>query len=72
MKINLLIKKLLEPLGRALARLISPFLPTNKPISLAANFVFAEAVPGDYLEFGTFKGASFIEAYRLCEKAFER
>jgi hypothetical protein len=34
----------------------------DTPIRLAAQFVYAEAVEGDYLEFGVFRGASFIEA----------
>jgi O-methyltransferase len=42
------------------------------PINLAAQFVFSEAVPGDYLEFGVFKGASFIEAVRELELAHKR
>lgn len=40
-----------------------------KPIYLAAEFVFAENIEGDYLEFGVFKGHSFIEAYHACEEA---
>ena len=47
-----------------------PPLPT--PISLSAQFVFSEAVPGDYLEFGVFKGASFIEAVRELELAHKK
>jgi hypothetical protein len=69
---KLLLKQLLNPGGKLLARLCAPHLASSKPISLAADFVFAEAVPGDYLEFGTFKGASFVEAYRHLEKAFVR
>lgn len=38
-----------------------------KPIDLAADYVCSEGIPGDYLEFGVFKGNSFIEAYRRIE-----
>lgn len=52
-------------------RLINGLIPRPAvevtPISLAADFVFAEAIPGDYLEFGVFKGASFIEAVNKLE-----
>jgi O-methyltransferase len=44
----------------------------DTPISLAAHFVYAEAVQGDYLEFGVFKGGSFIEAIRELEAAENR
>ena len=40
-----------------------------KPIYLAAEFVCAENIDGDYLEFGVFKGHSFIEAFHACEDA---
>jgi len=72
LKMHPLFIRLLSPGAKVLARLCAPYLPSSKPISLAADFVFAEAVPGDYLEFGTFKGASFVEAYRLLEKAYVR
>ena len=36
---------------------------------MAADFVFSENIEGDYLEFGVFKGDSFIEAYHACENA---
>jgi O-methyltransferase len=48
------------------------FPPTTTPINLAAQFVFSEAVPGDYLEFGVFKGASFIEAIQELEIAHKK
>lgn len=70
-----ILKKIAAQLGPPLARLVQPYLSIQeqiKPIDVAANFVFAEAVPGDYLEFGTFKGASFIEAFHKCEAAFKR
>ena len=46
--------------------LISP-----RPITLAANYICAEAIYGDYLEFGTFRGASFIDAYKSISSAIE-
>jgi len=57
---------------RLIRRVMSRLLPPNSdnvPISLAAEFVFAEVVDGDYLEFGVFKGASFIEAVHKLEDA---
>ena len=46
---------------------ISP--PPITPIKLAATFVFSEGIPGDYLEFGVFKGSSFVEAIKELEFA---
>lgn len=43
--------------------------PPSTPIKLAATFVFSEGVAGDYLEFGVFKGSSFIEAVKELEFA---
>lgn len=40
-----------------------------EPIRLAADFVCSEHVPGDYLEFGVFRGASFVTAYRALTEA---
>ncbi len=36
-------------------------------IEIVADFVFSEAVPGDYLEFGVFRGSSFVAAYKTLE-----
>ena len=46
--------------------------PPITPIKLAATFVFSEGVPGDYLEFGVFKGSSFIEAVKELEFAYAK
>jgi O-methyltransferase len=58
-----MIKKILR---KFLERVIPPPIT---PIKLAATFVFSEGVPGDYLEFGVFKGSSFIEAVKELEFA---
>lgn len=39
------------------------------PIYLASDFVCAEYVPGDYLEFGVFRGDSFVAAYHSITNA---
>jgi hypothetical protein len=39
------------------------------PIFLASDFVCAEYVPGDYLEFGVFRGDSLITAYHVINSA---
>jgi len=39
------------------------------PIFLASDFVCAEYVPGDYLEFGVFRGDSLITAYHVINGA---
>ena len=36
----------------------------NSPINMAASYIITEGIKGNYLEFGTFKGASFIAAYK--------
>jgi hypothetical protein len=60
----------MKQLIRYIINRLSP--QVTKPISLAAEFVFAEAVDGDYLEFGVFKGASFIEAVHKLEAAHRK
>lgn len=66
-------KIFLQPLRNILRRIVLPENCTGmvKPIDVAATYVCAENVPGDYLEFGTFKGDSFIEAYRKIESAIQ-
>jgi O-methyltransferase len=59
-------------LRKIASRLFPRPSPEIAPIDLAALFVFAEAVPGDYLEFGVFKGASFVEAVKAFEIAYKR
>lgn len=36
--------------------------PSN--ITLASNFIYTQDIEGDYLEFGCFRGESFIDAYK--------
>lgn len=56
----------------ALKNLRLAFKGPDTPIKLAAQFVYSEVIEGDYLEFGVFKGASFIEAIREIEAARSR
>ena len=70
------IKLFLNPFRRILTKLIifddkvAPWAnPTYlefspMPIDLAAQFICSQKVEGDYLEFGVFKGSSFIKAYK--------
>lgn len=74
----MLVKKALHPLRRGLTRLViwdnvwesdQRILNQLQPIYLGADFVCAQYVPGDYLEFGVFRGASFITAYHAITHA---
>jgi len=70
-----LIRLLLSPLRKFLTKLIifdDKIAPWANPnylefspmlIDLAAQFIAAQEIEGDYLEFGVFKGNSFIKAY---------
>lgn len=61
-----LLKNMILPFRRMAGRFIilPPLLRADRvPILLAADFVCSEYVPGDYLEFGVFRGASLITAY---------
>jgi hypothetical protein len=68
---NALIKQAVRPVRRAISRLGMPdmILKNLHPLYLAADFVCAEEVPGDYLEFGVFRGASFLCAYHAMTAA---
>lgn len=71
---KMLVKKALHPLRRGLTRLViwdhdQRILRQLQPIYLAADFVCAEYVLGDYLEFGVFRGSSFITAYHALTQA---
>lgn len=67
MQMKNLLKEKLLPLRRLVGRVaVYDYQRVQRdfmPINLAANFVCSENVPGDFLEFGVFKGASFITAY---------
>lgn len=67
-------KKALFPIRRLAARFILPDynpLASPIPIVLAANYICVEEIDGDYLEFGCFRGASFIEAYKTILSAID-
>ncbi|MBN2310503.1 MAG: hypothetical protein JXR94_16130, partial [Candidatus Hydrogenedentes bacterium] len=52
-----LLKRLLEPVRRAAGRFVlPPHIAQNTIIWKAARLITAEQVPGDYLEFGVFRG----------------
>ena len=66
--------------GRLLRRVLGPGDPPRPAppatggtlIEKAAKFVACEMIEGDYLEFGVYRGGSFIAAYRALETAFAR
>lgn len=66
-----LIKLALRPIRRRLTRMVmyDAIFRHLHPIYLAADFVCAEYVPGDYLEFGVFRGSSFVTAYHAITTA---
>lgn len=68
-----MIKKMVYPLRKMAGRFILDPNPLSspRPIDLAANYICAQAVDGDYLEFGTFRGFSFIDAYNSISLAIE-
>jgi hypothetical protein len=69
---NLIRQKLL-PLRRMAGRFAiqdyGPIERSLRPIYLAADFVCSEYVPGDYLEFGVSRRASFVTAYNAISSA---
>jgi len=69
-----MLRRILKPFRKLLTKLIffeekvSDFALKDinlslYPIDIAANYVCSEEVEGDYLEFGVFRGFSFIKAY---------
>ncbi len=50
---------------------IPQFTPPETLISKAARFVACEMIEGDYLEFGVYRGDSFIAAYKSLKKQFQ-
>jgi hypothetical protein len=84
---NKILKQLLHPLRNVLGRFaISPWeervaaleakvyeLQLNNTIVYkAASFIAADKIEGDYLEFGVFRGGSFVTAYISLLEAFNR
>ena len=55
--------------GRFVVQNYSPIERNFRPIYLAADFVCSEYVLGDYLEFGVFRGSSFVTAYNAITSA---
>jgi len=69
-------KRILYPLRKLATRFILTdhivkLVGGGSPLDLAANYVCAENVDGDYLEFGVFRGSSFIHAYRSITSAID-
>jgi O-methyltransferase len=66
------LKRALYPVRKIAARFvnINPINSDNTIISKAANIIAPEKVEGDYLEFGVFAGASFINAYYILRDVF--
>ncbi len=78
-----LIKRVLRPFRVALGKMailperpyVQPELDWNASMTLiekAARFIVNDKIPGDYLEFGVFRGDSFRKAYKAINAAFER
>lgn len=59
---------MIKKIKRMIKKTAKIFLPKSH-IEIIARFIFAEAIEGDYLEFGVFRGASFINAYYALEAA---
>ena len=57
------LKRVVRPLRIVAGRFVIIRQLDPSPIQLAADLVSAENVPGDYLEFGVFRGLSFLGAY---------
>ncbi|HBH97895.1 MAG TPA: hypothetical protein DDX89_09010 [Candidatus Omnitrophica bacterium] len=68
---NALITQALRPVRRAITRLVMSemILKNLHPMYLAADFVCAESIPGDSLECGVFRGASFVLAHHAITAA---
>jgi O-methyltransferase len=77
------LRSLLHPLRVAAGRFVVTSPDTDGPsvisdavnaniIYKAAQITSAEHVPGDYLEFGVFRGTSFIKAFHTIKQVYER
>jgi hypothetical protein len=64
---------------KLLLRFVFPYLPHPNPsrssldslIGKSARFIACEMIEGDYLEFGIYQGASFINSYYALKKQYE-
>ncbi len=78
-----LLKRILRPFRVAMGKLVllperpyvQPELDWNASMTLiekAARFIVNDKIPGDYLEFGVFRGHSFGKAYEAISATFEQ
>ncbi len=72
-RLKRVVKGALRPLRKALGRFaLGPEAADKSSIAYCAGrLIAAEKIQGDYLEFGVFRGDSFISAYRAIELAFD-
>ena len=65
------LKSAIRPLRVAAGRFVVPGEPpTSTIIHKAAEIVSSEQVPGDYLEFGVFRGSTLIQAFHTIRKSY--
>jgi O-methyltransferase len=66
------LRKILQPIREAAGRFV--ILPPDQHSAMgkAVSFLVSERIPGDYLEFGVFKGNSLAAAYRLFAETYEK
>ena len=57
-------KSFIYPIRYLFTKLLLKELITETHINIAANYIYTQGIEGDYLEFGCFKGESFINAYK--------
>lgn len=71
-KLKSAVKAALRPMRESLGRFVLPSTTVNTSsiAYCAGSLIAAEKIEGDYLEFGVFRGDSFIAAYRAIELAF--
>jgi O-methyltransferase len=64
-------KRILYPIRRLAARFVNVDY-TNTIIHKAATLIAAEKIEGDYLEFGVYRGHSFIDSYHIIKDLFKQ